>query len=113
MSAEAVGRRNRVVLPSAGAATAYQRAWFADLKERAAAGDPVALVNADAPQEILRALDIPYVVHQWWASVCAAKQKPGSSLRLLGERGYPTDQEPYNTLALASPFDDEEPPWGG
>lgn len=107
------GRRSRVVLPSAAAATAYQRQWFADLKERAAAGDPVALVNADAPQEILRALDIPYVVNQWWASVCAAKQKSAHYLRLLGDRGYPTDQEAYNTLALASTFDDEDPPWGG
>jgi hypothetical protein len=106
------GRRNRVSLPSAKAATAYQRRWFAELKARAAAGDSVALVNADAPQEILRALDIPYVVNQWWASVCAAKQKSGPYLRLLAERGYPTDQEQYNTLALASTFDDD-PPWGG
>lgn len=106
------GRRSRVTLASAGAATAYQRAWFADLKQRAAAGDPVALVNADAPQEILRALDIPYVVNQWWASVCAAKQKSPAYLRLLAQRGYPAGQEQYNTLALASTFDDD-PPWGG
>lgn len=112
MTADAIGRRNRMVLPSASAATAYQRQWFADLKQRAADGDPVALVNADAPQEILRALDIPYVVNQWWASVCAAKQKSGRYLRLLADRGYPADQEAYNTLALASTFD-EDPPWGG
>ena len=112
MSAESAGRRNRAVLPSSSAATGYQRQWFADLKRRAAAGDPVALVNADAPQEILRAMDIPYVVNQWWASVCAAKQRSDSYLRLLGERGFPTDQEQYNTLALASTFD-ADPPWGG
>lgn len=110
---EASGRRNRVSLPSASAATAYQREWFADLKRRARAGTPVALVNADAPQEILRAMGIPYVVNQWWASLCAAKQKSGDYLRLLGERGYPTDQEQYNTLALASTFDEDSPPWGG
>ncbi len=109
---EPAGRHSDVVLPSARAATAYQREWFTDLKRRAAEGTPVALVNADAPQEILRALDIPYVVNQWWASVCAAKQKSAQYLRLLGERGYPTDQEQYNTLALASTFDDD-PPWGG
>lgn len=112
MSAPPRGRRSSVQLASAAAATAYQRQWFADLHTRAAAGDPIALVNADAPQEILRAMDIPYVVNQWWASVCAAKQKAARYLELLGQHGYPTDQEQYNTLALASTFDDD-PPWGG
>lgn len=104
--------RNRPLLASAGAATKYQREWFRSVQQRAAAGDPVALVNADAPQEILRALDIPYIVNQWWASVCAAKQKSSTYLALLAERGYPADQEQYNTLALASTFDDDAP-WGG
>ncbi len=106
------GTRSVTTLPSASAATAYQRRWFADLRRRAAGGEPVALVNADTPQEILRALDIPYVVNQWWASVCAAKQRSGPYLRLLSDRGYPADQEQYNTLALASTFD-PDPPWGG
>lgn len=106
------GRRNRPLLNSATAATAYQREWFAQVKARAAAGEPVALVNADAPQEILRALDIPYIVNQWWAAICAAKQKSGTYLQLLAERGYPSDEDQYNTLALASTFDDD-PPWGG
>ena len=57
----------------------YQRSWFAQLRARAAAGDPIAVVNADAPQEIFRALDIPYVVTQWWSSVVAAKQKATST----------------------------------
>jgi hypothetical protein len=106
------GERSVTTLPSASAATAYQRQWFAGLHRRAAEGEPVALVNADAPQEILRALDIPYVVNQWWASVCSAKQKSARYLELLADRGYPADQEQYNTLALASTFD-PEPPWGG
>lgn len=112
MSSAFRGARNVTSLPSAAAATAYQRQWFTELRERATAGDPIALVNADAPQEILRALDIPYVVNQWWASVCAAKQRSAKYLRLLADRGYPADQEQYNSLALASTFDDD-PPWGG
>lgn len=104
--------RSTTSLPSAAAATAYQRQWFADVKKRADAGEPVALVNADAPQEILRAMDIPYVVNQWWASVCAAKQKSAQYMELFAELGYPTDQEQYNTLALASTYD-ADPPWGG
>lgn len=99
-------------LPSATAATAYQKQWFANLRERAAAGEPVALANADTPHELLRALDIPYVVNQWWASICAAKRRVGPYLRLLAERGYPTGHEQYNTLPLASTFD-PDPPWGG
>ena len=39
------------------------------------AGDPLALVNADAPQEMFRAMGIPYVVNQWWASIVAAKRR--------------------------------------
>jgi hypothetical protein len=99
-------------LGSAAAATAYQREWFATLHERAAAGVPVALVNADAPQEIMRALDIPYVVNQWWASVCASRGRAGAGLDELRRRGYPTDHEQYNTLALGSTFDPGAP-WGG
>jgi benzoyl-CoA reductase/2-hydroxyglutaryl-CoA dehydratase subunit BcrC/BadD/HgdB len=105
-------RRPAPRLASAAAATAYQREWFAGLRGRAAAGDPVALVNADTPQEILRALGIPYVVNQWWAAVCAANRRSGPYLELLAGRGYPADQDPYNLLALASTYD-PDPPWGG
>jgi hypothetical protein len=56
-----------------------------------AQGEPFAFVNADVPQEIFRAMDIPYVVNQWWASVCAAKQMSPYYLGLLNERGYRQD----------------------
>jgi hypothetical protein len=99
-------------LPSAVTATRYQREWFADLR---ASGEKVALVNADAPQEIFRAMGIPYVVNQWWASIVAAKQRTGDHLALLRERGYPDYTEQYSSLALASSFypDDGTAPWGG
>ena len=61
-------------LRSAVAATAYQKDWFQTVRARAAAGEPIALVNADAPHEVFRALDIPYVVTQWWSSIIAAKR---------------------------------------
>ena len=47
------------------------------------------LVDADVPHELLRAMDIPYVVNQWWASICSAKQRAPHYLALLRERGYP------------------------
>lgn len=109
------GRRGRPQLRSASAATRHQREWFARTRERAAAGEPFALVNADAPQEVFRAFDIPYVVNQWWAALCSAKQKAPRYLTRLQALGYPDDQEQYSALALASALDedDPDPPWGG
>lgn len=93
----------------------YQRTWFGGLRARAAAGDPIAVVNADAPQEIFRALDIPYVVTQWWSSVVAAKQQAATYLSELRTRGYPDTRESYTALAFASTLadDDGNAPWGG
>ncbi|UJW30232.1 2-hydroxyacyl-CoA dehydratase family protein [Saccharothrix sp. AJ9571] len=100
-------------LPSAAAATAYQRQWFAELKDQVAAGTPLALVNADAPQEIFRAMGIPYVVNQWWASIVAAKQQTQEQLARLRERGYPDYTEQYSSTSLASAFAPDSGPWGG
>ncbi|QFG21003.1 2-hydroxyacyl-CoA dehydratase family protein [Actinomadura sp. WMMB 499] len=101
-------------LASAREATRYQREWFAGLHGAVAAGEPMALVNADAPQEIFRAMGIPYVVNQWWASVVAAKQRTGDYLRTLREEGYPDYSEQYTSTALASAFGEvRDPPWGG
>jgi hypothetical protein len=106
--------RSPVTLEAARAASAHQRAWFAETRERVAAGDPFAVLNADAPHELFRAFDIPYVVNQWWASVVAAKQRSGRYLAALRERGYPDWSDQYGSLALASSLaDDDDPPWGG
>ncbi|MGB3441915.1 MAG: 2-hydroxyacyl-CoA dehydratase family protein [Actinophytocola sp.] len=103
------------LLASATEATRYQRAWFRELRGLAAAGTPIALVNADAPQEIFRAMGIPYVVNQWWASVVAAKRRAPHYLELLRERGYPDYTEQYSSISLGSLFDQEpeHAPWGG
>ena len=109
------GRRSRKSLESVATFSSYQREWFADLRERVAAGAPFAMVNANTPQEILRAMDVPFVVNQWWASIVAAKQQSRRYLGLLGERGYPTDVEAYSSQGLAALFDEDEAqaPWGG
>jgi hypothetical protein len=101
-------------LRSAAAATAYQKQWFADLRERVTGGEPLVLVNADAPQEVLRALDIPYVVNQWWASVVASKGKASQSLDVLHREGYPDFSRQYDAIALGSlSLPAETAPWGG
>lgn len=110
------GRRvERKRLETTKEVTRYQKEWFAQLRQRVAQGEPFAIVNADVPQEILRAMDIPYVVNQWWSSVCSAKQMSPYLLGLLGEAGYRTDLCRYCSLALATSMDPEpeKGPWGG
>ncbi|WP_260598994.1 2-hydroxyacyl-CoA dehydratase family protein [Sphingomonas endolithica] len=107
--------RSRKSLTSLEGFGTYQREWFAGVRARAAEGEPFAVVNANAPQEILRALDIPFVVNQWWASIVAAKQQSRRYLGLLSAHDYPAKVEPYSAQGLAASFDDDpdQAPWGG
>jgi benzoyl-CoA reductase/2-hydroxyglutaryl-CoA dehydratase subunit BcrC/BadD/HgdB len=109
------GGRSRKSLQSLSSFGAYQREWFAGIRSDVAAGAPFAVVNANAPQEILRAMGIPFVVNQWWASIVAAKQQSGRYLQLLKARNYPTKVEAYSSQGLAAAFDmdEREAPWGG
>ena len=114
-SAAGPATRSRKSLRSLAALSDYQREWFQQLRQRAVAGEPIAVVNANAPQEILRALDIPFVVNQWWASIVAAKQQSPRYLALLREQGYPTEFDSYSAQGLAAALDAEmdHAPWGG
>ncbi len=107
-------RRSRKSLACTADFGTWQREWFASVRQQAEHG-PIAVVNADAPQEILRALDIPYVVNQWWASIVAAKQKARDYGRLLREGGYPSHVETYSCQGLAAALDkgSDDAPWGG
>lgn len=102
-------------LESAHAATRYQREWFAGLRAEVADGAPLALVNADAPQEIFRAMGIPYVVNQWWSSIVAVKRRAPDYLQMLADRGYPDYTDQYSSISLGSAFDSDpdNAPWGG
>ncbi|MGH9047437.1 MAG: 2-hydroxyacyl-CoA dehydratase, partial [Acidimicrobiales bacterium] len=92
----------------------HQRDWFTTLRQRAENGDPIALVNADAPHEIFRAMDIPYVVVQWWSSLLSAKQRAGDCLASLRSNGYPDNDEQYSALGLGEMLRDApDSPWGG
>lgn len=101
-------------LASAAAATAYQREWFHALPARVAAGEPLALANADAPHEVLRALNVPYVVNQWWSSIISAKRAGAASLAAVAARGLPDYSRQYDVLPLgAQELPAGEAPWGG
>jgi hypothetical protein len=105
--------RARKLLSCAAGFSDYQRAWYAGIRARVAAGEPFAVVNADAPQEILRALDVPFVVNQWWASIVAAKGGTARYRQALADAGLPPDRESYNSQGLAECFLDGDLPWGG
>lgn len=107
--------RSRKSLTSVASFNTYQREWFAGVRQQVADGSPFAVVNANAPQEILRALDIPFVVNQWWASIVAAKQQSRRYQALLRAHDYPPDVEAYSAQGLAAFFDDDadNAPWGG
>jgi benzoyl-CoA reductase/2-hydroxyglutaryl-CoA dehydratase subunit BcrC/BadD/HgdB len=109
------GQRSRKSLAALAGFGTYQREWFAGVRARVEAGAPFAMVNANAPQEILRALDIPFVVNQWWASIVAAKQQTRRYLGLLADHHYPRDVEAYSSQGLAATFDRDAglAPWGG
>lgn len=101
-------------LNSATQSINYQKQWFKTVQQAAQHGEPIALVNADAPHEIFRALDIPYVVNQWWASIIAAKRAGPAALQEVALRGLPDDSQQYDVLPLGEQFlADKDRPWGG
>lgn len=109
------GSRGKKRLSVTAEANAYQKQWFMSLKQRVKDGEPLVFLGASAPHEIFRAMDIPYVVNQWWAALCSAKQMAPYYLGLLNDRGYRKDLCPYCSLSLASSYDPEpeKGPWGG
>ena len=104
-------------------ASAYQKEWFQGLKARVEAGEDFGYLNADVPMEILRAMDIPFVVNQWWAAICGAKKMTSKYFGLLREAGYRDDLCSYCATALAESLDPDDHkvdaegkplgPWGG
>lgn len=110
-------------LKATALAGAYQKQWFFELKERVAAGEDFAYLNADVPMEILRAMDIPFVVNQWWAAICGAKRMTSRYFGLLKEAGYRDDLCSYCATAFAESLDPDDHrmddegkplgPWGG
>ena len=110
-------------LNATATAGAYQKEWFAGLKARVEAGEDFGYLTADVPMEVLRAMDIPFVVNQWWAAICGAKRMTKKYFGLLRDAGYRDDLCSYCATAFAESLDpddhqvdaDGKPmgPWGG
>lgn len=107
--------RSRKSLAAVARFGAYQREWFAEVRAAALSGRTFAAVNANAPQEMLRAIGIPFVVNQWWASIVAAKQQSARYAGLLAANDLPPAVEAYSAQGVAAAFDDDPAlaPWGG
>jgi benzoyl-CoA reductase/2-hydroxyglutaryl-CoA dehydratase subunit BcrC/BadD/HgdB len=109
------GMRSKKTMEAASLASKYQKQWFKELHQRVDSGEPFAYLNADVPMEIFRAMDIPFVVNQWWAAICSAKQMSKRYFGFLKEAEYRDDLCSYCATAFAGSFDpnQEEGPWGG
>ncbi len=110
-------------LKATAEASAYQKEWFQGLKARVEAGEDFGYLNADVPMEILKAMDIPFVVNQWWAAICGAKRMTKKYFGLLRDAGYRDDLCSYCATAFAESLDPDDHaydaegkplgPWGG
>ena len=110
------GQRSRKDLECTAAATAYQRAFVADLKRRVVDnGEPFAIAQADTPHEIFHAMDIPLISNQWWSAYISAKQLSPRYFAVLDQLGYPANSCRYCSLGLACTLDNDPAtaPWGG
>lgn len=103
-------------LEATRAASAYQKAWFADLRRRVFdERQPYALVQADVPFELFDLTGVPAVSNQWWAAVVAAKQQAPAYLDAMAADGMHDGLCRYCSLGYASTRHRsvQEPPWGG
>jgi len=108
--------RGRKDLECTPAATAFQKAFGAELRERVVErGEPFAVAQADTPHEIFHAMDIPIVSNQWWSAYISAKRLSGRYFSVLDELGFPPNRCSYCSLGLACSLanDPATAPWGG
>lgn len=108
--------RTRKDLACTAAATAYQKAFGADLKRRVVDnGEPFAIAQADTPHEIFHVMDIPLVTNQWWSAYISAKQLSTRYFDAMADKGYPANSCKYCSLGLACTLanDPATAPWGG
>lgn len=94
--------------------SAYNKRWFNEVQKQVADGQPFAFVNVDTPTEIFKAMGIPVIVNQWWASICSAKQRGPAYLSALNALGYREGLCSYCSLSFGSVVaSDDDKPWGG
>jgi benzoyl-CoA reductase subunit B len=111
-----MSERSRKDMQCTAAATAYQRAYGAELKRRVVDdGEPFVIAQADTPHEIFHVMDIPLISNQWWSAYISAKQLSSRYFAVLDRMGYPANSCRYCSLGLACTLDGDSSvaPWGG
>jgi len=110
------GPRSRKDLACTAEATAYQKAFGAELKRRVVEnGESFVVAQADTPHEIFHVMDIPVISNQWWSAYISAKQLSTRYFDAMVARGYPENSCKYCSLGLACTLsnDPATAPWGG
>jgi benzoyl-CoA reductase subunit B len=103
-------------LEATRAAEEYQKAWFAEIRNRVfEKRQPYAIVQADMPLELFEVMDVPVISNQWWAALVAAKQLSGYYFDRLSQLGFSEELCRYCSLGLATTLsgESERAPWGG
>ncbi len=109
-------QRSRKTLACTAEATAYQKAFGAELRRRVVEDrEPYAIVQADTPHELFHAMDIPIVTNQWWSAYISAKQLSSTYFDAMTAKGFPGNSCKYCSLGLACTLanDPANAPWGG
>ena len=98
----ASGQRSRKDLACTAEATAYQKAFGAELKRRVVEnGESFVVAQADTPHEIFHVMDIPVISNQWWSAYISAKQLSTRYFEAMVAKGYPDNSCKYCSLGLA------------
>lgn len=94
----------------------YQREWFARLRaEVLEEGKPFVITGANAPHELLEALDIAFMTNVWYSGLIGARRQSGYYSEFLERAGYHSGLSRYGSLLLGVAMDPngQDPPWGG
>lgn len=88
-----------------------RRDWTDETRARVASGEDFVVCNGDECEELMIAMDIPFIAVNYWNFVILAQKKTEYYFNVLRERGYYGDD--FFALGYASALDPSEAPWGG
>jgi hypothetical protein len=109
MSVQSASPQRR--LASVDAIRAHQRAWLAETREKAFAGEPFAICNSDEFEEAFTVLDIPVIIINYWSAVVTREGKARHFHDVLKAHGYVAP--PSHALGFGTTLDPANAPWGG
>jgi len=88
-----------------------RRDWTEDTRARVAAGEDFVVCNGDECEELMIAMDIPFIAVNYWNFLIVAQRKADYYYNVLRERGHLNDD--FFALGYAATLDPSQAPWGG